>query len=48
MLAAICTHNFGKGLKPYIQRGAEKKEIQQELQQQQQKDTAQNWIIDED
>lgn len=45
MLGGVCIHNFGKGLKPYIQRGAEKKEIQQaEIQKQ----SSGAWIIDED
>jgi hypothetical protein len=46
VLAGICIHNFGKGLKPYVQRGAEKKEIQQE-EQQKESAAGDNWIIDE-
>jgi hypothetical protein len=41
----MCIRNFGKGLKPYVQRGAEKKEI---LNQQIQKEPSGGWIIDED
>ncbi|KAG2206131.1 hypothetical protein INT47_003780, partial [Mucor saturninus] len=45
VLGGVCIRNFGKGLKPYIQRGAEKKEIQQaEIQKQ----SSGAWIIDED
>ncbi|CEP13731.1 hypothetical protein [Parasitella parasitica] len=44
ILAILCMINFGKGLKPYIQRGAEKKEILEQIQKQ---PTGQ-WIIDED
>ncbi|KAI9478408.1 MAG: hypothetical protein EXX96DRAFT_570764 [Benjaminiella poitrasii] len=43
VLALLCIMNFNKGLKPYIQRGAEKKETLQ-----QSKESSEGWIIDED
>lgn len=46
VLGGVCIHNFNKGLKPYIQRGAEKKEIQKEREVQ--KEQAGPWIIDEE
>lgn len=47
ILGAVCIFNFDKGLKPYIQRGAEKKEIQNQ-QAEIQKENAGAWIIDEE
>lgn len=46
ILGAVCILNFDKGLKPYIQRGAEKKEIQNQ-QAEIQKENAGAWTIDE-
>lgn len=45
VLAALCIHNFDRGLKPYIQRGSEKKE---QAKQQIQKEQSGAWIIDEE
>ncbi|KAI7906116.1 uncharacterized protein BX663DRAFT_498831 [Cokeromyces recurvatus] len=45
VLALLCIINFNKGLKPYIQRGIEKKET---LHQQNPKNSGEGWIIDED
>lgn len=45
VLAGLCIRNFNKGLKPYIQRGAEKKEL---AKNQIQKQPSGAWIIDEE
>lgn len=48
ILGGICISNFGKGLKPYIQRGAKKEEIQNQQAELQKDSGGSPWIIDED
>ncbi|KAI8364557.1 hypothetical protein BD560DRAFT_402750 [Blakeslea trispora] len=43
ILATLCQHNFGKGLKPFVQRGAGKKEVKLPVAE-----PNKDWNIDED